>query len=116
MLIFEYNAKFVPPISFCLDYDRNHFWRQDDCFGVSLKYLETHLAEKGYKLVGCNLSGANAFFVREDLVENYFSQPYTAEHHYQPARYFLARYVSGHRPSYSALNRSLHSRQKGGLT
>jgi hypothetical protein len=55
--------------------------------GASLKALEQLGSEKGYSLVGCNLSGVNAFFVRNDLLKDAFSAPYTAEHHFEPFRY-----------------------------
>ncbi|NEQ95855.1 MAG: hypothetical protein F6K30_03835 [Cyanothece sp. SIO2G6] len=110
VLVVEYNAKFTPPILYCMDYQPMHQWEKDDCFGVSLKFLEVHLAEKGYCLVGCNLSGANAFFVRQDLVGDRFAAPFTAEHHYEPPRYYLSGYFAGHIPSYKTLARSLTMR------
>ncbi|MGK7887917.1 MAG: hypothetical protein AB4042_01185 [Leptolyngbyaceae cyanobacterium] len=110
VLVVEYNAKFTPPILYCMDYNPTHQWEKDDCFGVSLKFLEVHLAEKGYCLVGCNLSGANAFFVRQDLVGDRFAAPFTAEHHYEPPRYYLSGYFAGHIPSYKTLARSLTMR------
>jgi hypothetical protein len=45
----------------------------------------------GYALVGCELCGTNAFFVRTDLVGEHFCAPFTAENHYEPPRYWLAR-------------------------
>lgn len=102
----EYNAKFPPPMLYCMDYDASHVWNDDDCFGASLKSFELLLKGKGYCLVGCNLSGINAFFVRSDLVEDKFLQPFTAERHYEPARYHLSAFPSGHKPSYATLEKS----------
>ena len=102
VVVMEYNAKFAPPTSYCMQYDANHVWDSTDKFGASLKFLETHLRGKGYSLVGCNLTGINAFFVRHDLVENKFLEPFTAENHYEPARY-LGGIRSGHPASYSTL-------------
>lgn len=105
VIVIEYNAKFVPPAAFCMEYDEAFRWSQDDYVGCSLKFLETRLAEKGYRLVGCNLIGVNAFFVRADLVKDLFLQPFTAEKHYEPARYYLTfGFVAGHRPSYRTLD------------
>lgn len=105
VIVVEYNAKFVPPTLYCTEYDESFVWKQDDCVGSSLKHLELRLAEKGYCLVGCNLIGINAFFVRRDLAGDAFLQPYTAEKHYEPARYYLTfGYVSGHRPSYRTID------------
>lgn len=103
VLVIEYNAKFHPPVMYCMRYDQHHIWKGTDNFGISLKSLEVKLKEKGYLLVGCNLTGGNAFFVREQLVEDKFHSPFTAENHYEPARYELAAHKSGHRPSYKTL-------------
>lgn len=108
VLVVEYNAKFPPPIMYCMEYNEKHLWDGSDNFGASLKFLEIHLREKGYSLVGCNLTGGNAFFVQTELVKDLFYTPYTAENHYEPARYELANYTSGHRPSYNSLENRLH--------
>jgi hypothetical protein len=65
--------------------------------GASLSALEKLGLRKGYSLVGCNITGSNAFFVRNELVSNQFDEPFTAENHYQPPRYFLnSGFYSGH--------------------
>ncbi len=110
VVVIEYNAKFTPPILFCVDYDATRAWEVDDFFGASLKFLEVEFRKKGYLLVGCDLTGTNAFFVREDLVGDHFLEPFTAEHHYEPARYHLAGFPSGHTASYKALEESQHVR------
>lgn len=102
VVVMEYNAKFAPPVSYCMQYDAEHIWDGTDKFGASLSFLEARLREKGYSLVGCNLTGANAFFVRQDLVENKFLEPFTAEKHYEPARY-LGCIRSGHPASYATI-------------
>ena len=110
VIVIEYNAKFAPPTLYCMDYNATHFWEKDDCFGASLKFFEVNLEKKGYYLVGCNLSGANAFFVRKDLVADQFLEPFTAENHYEPARYYLSGYFAGHPASYQTLAKSLTMR------
>jgi hypothetical protein len=108
VIVIEYNAKFVPPVIYCMEYDATHRWSQDDCVGSSLKFLEMQLALKGYCLVGCNLTGVDAFFVRRDIVGDKFSEPFSAEKHYEPARYYLTfGYSSGHPASYKTLEKSL---------
>lgn len=96
VLVVEYNAKFGPSISYCMAYDANYQWRKTDRFGASLKYFETMLAQQGYCCVGCNVVGTNAFFVRQDLVGELFASPFTAEAHFEPARYELVGLPSGH--------------------
>jgi len=110
VIVAEYNSKFTPPSVYCMDYDENHIWQGDDCGGASLKFLESKLSAKGYCLVGCNITGVNAFFVREDLVKDNFLEPFTAENHYEPGRYYLGGYSSGHLASYSTLAKSLTMR------
>ena len=112
VIVVEYNAKFTPPTLFCMDYNEAHTWKKDDCFGASLKFFEVNLARKGYCLVGCNVSGVNAFFVRNELIADKFLAPYTAEKHYEPARYYLSGYFSGHPASYETLAKSLTMRSQ----
>ncbi len=97
VVVIEYNAKFAPPTEWIMEYNPKHNWDGTDYLGVSLKSLERLFDEKGYSLVGCNITGVNAFFVRNDLMGNHFEGPFTAENHYEPARYWLIRgFVSGH--------------------
>ncbi|MFV2061145.1 MAG: FkbM family methyltransferase [Gammaproteobacteria bacterium] len=112
VVVIEYNSKFPPPVKFSVDYDPTHNWQGDDYMGASISYLEDCFNEKGYKLVGCDLLGTNAFFVRDDLVGDKFLQPYTAEHHYEPARYHLVGRISGHSPTYKSIEKILNSCQK----
>ncbi len=99
VIIFEYNAKFPAHIEYCMEYKEDYGWDGTDNFGVSLKYLETRLDKKGYALVGCGIAGFNTFFVRKDLVGDKFLAPYTAENHYEPAKYWLGKPANGHRAS-----------------
>jgi hypothetical protein len=107
VVIMEYNAKFPPPIKFCVDYNPTHTWQADDYMGASLKYIEDNLNQKGYKLVGCDLAGVNAFFVRDDLVGDKFLVPYTAENHYLPAKYYLVGGFTGHQATYKSVEKCL---------
>ncbi len=100
VIVAEYNPRFPPPVEYCMAYDRNHRWRQDDNYGASLKFLESRLTE--YRLVGCNITGSNAFFVREGL-EASFTEPFSAERHFQPCRFDLCRMQMGHSPAYATL-------------
>ena len=67
-------------------------------FGASLKAFERLGHRLGYALVHCEISGANAFFVRQDLVGERFAGPFDAETHYEPPRYSLD-HNPGHRRS-----------------
>jgi len=97
VVVIEYNATFPPFVRKTIDYNPNFDWDGSNYFGASLGALAAIGAEKGYSLVGCCAAGVNAFFVRSDLVKDHFCSPFTAENHYEPARYQLATRPSGHR-------------------
>jgi hypothetical protein len=102
VLVIEYNAKFPPPMRWVIGYDPAHHWDGSDQFGASLESLTDLGRRKGYRLVGCNITGVNAFFVRSELAEGRFAEPADAAALYQPARYFLTpAFVSGHPAGYS---------------
>jgi hypothetical protein len=87
----EYNSTWPPGIDWKVPYDPARTWDKSFGFGASLTALERLGTRLGYKLVGCEMSGGNAFFVREDLVGDHFVGPFDAATHYQPPRYFLVR-------------------------
>mgnify|MGYP006282936971 CR=1 FL=1 len=101
VVVIEHNSKFPPPVSIAPAYVPDLVWRGDDYMGASLEALVRLGKRKGYSLVGCNIIGLNAFFVRDDLVGDKFARPFTSENHYHPPRYFLhALYTAGHRPGW----------------
>ncbi len=93
VVIVEYNAIYPPESSWVMQYNPSHQWKYNSHVGSSLKALEKLGHQKGYKLVACSFSGVNAFFVREDLLGDNFCSPFSAENHYEPARYFLCSQV-----------------------
>jgi hypothetical protein len=96
--VIEYNAMFPADLAWIAEYDAEKWWNGTSYFGASLKALEELGARMGQVLVGCDIAGTNAFFVRSDLCGDKFSAPFTAGNHYEPARYYLhAR--TGHRPA-----------------
>lgn len=90
----EYNAKFPPPTLAVMAYNPAHVWGSDDYFGASLQSWVDFFNNQNYALVCCNLSGANAFFVQESLLEKFTQYP--TEDLYQPARYHLTEQQPGH--------------------
>ncbi len=99
VVVVEYNGKFPPDLEWCQAYDASHVWNGTDWHGASLKAFELLGRKKGYQLVGTNLRGANAFFVREDVAEGKFYEPSTAEAVYNPLRNNLV-FVAGHPSKY----------------
>jgi hypothetical protein len=92
----EYNAVYPPGDHWIARYQADRSWDGSSHMGASLSALEALGRDKGYSLVGCSFAGANAFFVRDDLLADLFCAPYTAANHHEPPRYFL--YTSaGHR-------------------
>ncbi len=87
VVVVEYNASLPPDLDWKVRYDPKRAWDGTQNYGASLKSLEKLGARLGYSLVGCDFVGANAFFVRNDLVADKFAAPYTAENHYEPPRY-----------------------------
>jgi hypothetical protein len=96
VVVAEYNSTIRPNIPWVVKYKSDAVWNGTMHFNASLKSWELLALKKGYKLVGCNFSGSNAFFIREDLVGDKFEAPYSAENHYEPARYHLQK-RDGHR-------------------
>lgn len=105
LICVEYNAKFPPPTVVSISYNEHHTWAEDDYFGASLQAWVNHLSPAGYTLVSCNVSGVNAFFVRNDLLTQF--SVYNAEQLYQPPRYHLVDYKKGHSASLKWLEQSL---------
>lgn len=94
VVVIEYNAKFPPSCEWIMPYCEHHMWDGGDKHGASLAALERLAHEKGYMLVGTNISGVNAFFVREDCVKDSFAKK-TVRELYNPPR-FYKRYYTGH--------------------
>jgi hypothetical protein len=71
IVVIEYNASFGPDRSVTVPhdpvFDRYKKHPSGWYHGASLKAMEHLGRSKGYRLVGCDSDGVNAFFVREDL-------------------------------------------------
>lgn len=88
VLCIEYNAKFPPPLDKRPVFDPAYAWTGGDYAGSSLVALERVARGQGYRLVSTHFSGVNAFFVREDLLEERFDL-LPVEALYHPPRYHL---------------------------
>jgi hypothetical protein len=92
--VIEYNALLGPSLPWVMEYNPAHARESvvvTSYYGASLKALERLGTKKGYSLVGCDFLGMNAFFVRDDLLQDNFCAPYTSENHFEPNRLFLYR-------------------------
>ncbi|MBP7827639.1 MAG: hypothetical protein KA236_13945 [Verrucomicrobia bacterium] len=89
--VIEYNASWPADVDWTVEYRPDLVHNCTAYMGASLKAYERLGRELGYALVGCDLGGINAYFVRRDLCGDKFCEPFTAENHYEPPRYFLLR-------------------------
>lgn len=98
VVVIEYNSSIPPQDDWEIPYEAEGVWDETLVFGAGLLTLQHIGEELGYSLVGCELSGTNAFFIRSDLALDAFSAPFTAAHHYEPPRYVLVRTWGHPRP------------------
>jgi hypothetical protein len=103
VVVVEYNAAFPPDQVWIHPLQADGRWDYTQAFGASLKAYERLGSRFGYSLVGCDLTGINAFFVRNDLVKNLFRDPFTSENHHEPPRYNLL-YRNAHRAKFFVEN------------
>ena len=96
VIVVEYNSKFPPPFKKSIKYSPNFIWKYDDYLGSSLQLLVDNLKKKNYALVGCNISGVNAFFVKKELLKNNFPKDTSAKFHYQQFRVGLINLKTSH--------------------
>jgi hypothetical protein len=67
LVVIEYNAQWPLDARWVQPYDPDRTWRGTDNYGASLGALRSLGEDKGYRLVHTELTGNNAFFVRDDL-------------------------------------------------
>jgi hypothetical protein len=91
VVVVEYNASWPATVDWTVEYRADMVHNCSAYMGASLQAYERLGAELGYALVGCDLGGINAYFVRRDLCGDKFAEPFTAENHFEPPRYFLIR-------------------------
>lgn len=106
VICIEYNAKFPAGVIRCPVFDPNYRWQGTDYMGASLSAFDELARTMGYTLVGTNITGANAFFVRNDLTANRFVSDSSSEALYNPPRYYLMidHFIDqvGHRADFGA--------------
>jgi hypothetical protein len=90
----EYNGFFPNSTHWEADMNKNKTWDGSINMGASLYTINKISKAIGYKHIGCDLTGTNAFFILEELASQYF--PDIGDNLYEPARPFLNN-DSGHR-------------------
>lgn len=84
----EYNCTLPPNEAVGVPYHPDAMWDGTAWYGASLKVFEQIGRDKGMALVGCDLVGVNAYFVRHEEATGKFREPFTAETHYEPPRFY----------------------------
>lgn len=95
VVVIEFNAKFPPPCEWVMKYNPRHIWDGSDKHGASLKSFELLGSELGYRLVGTNTNGTNAFFVKREEARNLFPEPADAENLFHT---WGRRFIAGGHP------------------
>ena len=88
VIVLEYNAKYGPTIEWVSKYDIDSSWDGTDYYGASLKSYDS-LLKNNYKLVCCNITGANAFFIRNDLINDEFINDFSTVYHFNEENFWL---------------------------
>jgi len=67
LVIVEYNSGIAAPGAVAQPYDPERTWDGGSAWGTTLAALDRVAARKGYQLAHTELTGTNAFYVRDDL-------------------------------------------------
>ncbi|MEA3047858.1 MAG: hypothetical protein QOJ53_2190 [Sphingomonadales bacterium] len=98
ILIVEYNGVFGPTAAVTIPYDATFFrtraHKSNIYYGASLAAFDWLARRRGYSLVGGNMAGSNAFFVRDDLL-NEVIRPVSVAEAFRPTAFREARDESG---------------------
>src|SRR5262245_7040815 len=104
----EYNGKFPPPIRWQIEYNPSFNWDFSDYQGASIQSFIDLTERYSYFLVGCNITGVNAYFVRSELKPHFPDVPQNLQDIFVPPDYnwFIRR---GHYTSKKTIERALTS-------
>lgn len=94
----EYNGLLPADLDWAAPYDPDAVWDGTTFFGATLGTFSTAAEKGGYSLIGCELSGTDAYFVRHDLLEDHFLRPGDSSFHWEPLRMHLGQ-MQRHRPA-----------------
>lgn len=94
VIITEYNSKFPPPIEFTVKYDPNHQFNSD-YMGASIQKINNVITPYGYFLACCNITGSNAFYVKNEFKKYFKDIPGSINEIFMPPNYGIVT-RSGH--------------------
>jgi hypothetical protein len=95
VLVVEYNGTFDAYTEWVMPYDVKHAWDKSAYFSASLASYQGLLEKHGYFLVACNVTGANAFFVKNEFKAKFTDVPMDWHSIYMNANYLPYPYL-GH--------------------
>lgn len=87
VVVIEYNASYPPPARWVMVEKDDHDWDGTTHFGASLASLAVLGEQKGYRLIGTNSNGVNAFFLRSDYFDERLFVAGSVEYHYSRPTY-----------------------------
>lgn len=94
IIIMEYNALFgcerAISVPYRKDFNRTKAHYSNLFFGASLAAINYVAEKKGYALVGCNLAGNNAYFIRHDLLNEKVTRQAVTQA-FKPSKFRQAR-------------------------
>lgn len=95
VFVVEYNGTFDAHSEWVMPYNATHTWDGSAYFSASLASYRRLLDQHGYFLATCNITGANAFFVKNDFKSKFPDLPGDWQSIYMSANYLPYPYV-GH--------------------
>lgn len=99
IVIVEYNALFgnerAITIPYQADFYRTQAHHSNLYYGASLKALDVLANQKGYTFIGCNTAGNNAYFIRNDKLNDCLPKV-SVENGFMPSKFRECRNQRGH--------------------
>lgn len=90
VVIIEYNAALGAEKSRTIPYNPEFVRHSGSLYhGASLRALTNLAQDKGYCLIGCEGSGINAFFLRQDITQEFFLELSVADAFFPNARLIM---------------------------
>lgn len=98
VVVIEYNSAYPPPRRWVMRYDPEHRWDKTTYYGASISSFEALGKDLGYCLLGTDVTGVNAFFVRRDLLRASGFRALDAAAAYHAPAYYGIHHAIGHVP------------------
>jgi hypothetical protein len=101
VLVMEYNPYFGHDGYWIMPYNAEHTWDGSNWYGASLTALANLNQKLGYTLVTCDSFGVNAFFVRNDILNDQFIDSGNVQALYKAPK--ISRFWLGAPPSVNSV-------------